>query len=336
MDKLKDLELFLKLNHRNNDKEFFDIFLSLYDKIEKNSKLLECVMRFNNNHNRSDTVHEYVKSQLAQFQISADTLIRACKSECYDYFEILMSRIDFKEIAYSETNELISILTQNQDFNLLDKCVKKGLDINIDGHIGQHILFRETDNIGNFKQLVKIGADIHKIDKYGRTLLYPALQKDKSNLTKFLLDKGLDFNIIDVDGNNMFMAVNRTSFINDDNEYLILKYKTLNVNVINNDGQSFLVVAILNESFKLAKFLINQGADVNIEYTNSSKLCSALSLSLDNIEMIDELCKAGANLENSEGYHLINDAKSDAAKALIEKHILLRLTDEDDDEAMGL
>lgn len=144
------------------------------------------------------------------------------------------------------------------------------------------------NNVEFINLLWGFGVDFNFKNIDGDTALSLALKKYniksylKDATVKLLLDLGSDPNITDKDGNNALMLATEFGhqFLV---ELLIEKKENLNINHINNDGDTALLLAIklnndkyvLNEP--IIKLLIDSGSDLNITDKNGN---NALSLAV--------------------------------------------------------
>ena len=158
------------------------------------------------------------------------------------------------------------IYIQNRDGStIIDLIMEKEIDINNSYEISDD---NEDKNIKIIDKLLEKGVniDIHKKMNNLTLLLYIAIIDNLLNLTKLLIEKGVDINS--------------------------LKYR-----------DSFLNLAIINKSSGIAKLLIEKGANINIQNYNNK---TPLELAIDNdlIDIVKILIKKISEETNNPELHI--------------------------------
>ena len=120
---------------------------------------------------------------------------------------------------------------------------------------------------------------------------FRAVQQDNPVKVKELLVRGFDANTIDSKGQNgLYLALIEPSF---KAAQVLIDWPKTDVNKLNANGESALMIAALRGQFDQAEKLIKKGADVNktgwapLHYAASSGQISIISLLLDNSAYID-------------------------------------------------
>ena len=122
---------------------------------------------------------------------------------------------------------------------------------------------RFTSNLDTYKYIVedlKIKPTIS--NKNGESILHLIAKKpNQTENIKYFLEKGLDVNKVDSEGNTPFM---NAAGGKDLATLELLLPKVKNINAVNTKGESALTQAVKNGSSEVVKFLIDKGADFKI------------------------------------------------------------------------
>ncbi|KKQ32484.1 MAG: hypothetical protein US49_C0007G0026 [candidate division TM6 bacterium GW2011_GWF2_37_49] len=153
-------------------------------------------------------------------------------------------------------------------------------------------LFSAIDegDIENVKKiLAQLGINVKKANNDGYTPLYLAVTNDKKDIAKLLLDAGADVNQVDTRGNYLLadaILLDKVDMVKlllehgakcDSNDFGTPLHKAIyknieivklilgkvDVNAVDNDGNSALFNAMGNKGLEVAELLIKNGADVN-------------------------------------------------------------------------
>ncbi|ORX42230.1 ankyrin [Piromyces finnis] len=114
----------------------------------------------------------------------------------------------------------------------------------------------------------KYKAKIYDVDKYGNTLLHKFCKRHGDNDVKlftFLIEKGLDINKVNNDGNTPLMEL--CKYTTKDFYIPLLLENGAKINVRNNNGETAILVNCKHGKLscdRLVKKLVECGADVNI------------------------------------------------------------------------
>lgn len=104
----------------------------------------------------------------------------------------------------------------------------------------------------------------------GQTVLHILARKEKqSEIVKYFINKGVDVNKADKDGNTAFILASEGK----DLELLqTLLPKVKNINAVNLKGESALTQAVKGSSAEIVSFLLSKGADINVKDNNGNNL----------------------------------------------------------------
>ncbi len=126
------------------------------------------------------------------------------------------------------------------------------------------------DEINMVDLLIGEGANIHIMDKYGKTPLHIACQQGNINIIKRLLEYGANINF----GTDLSETPLHSAILSDDNIDKKMEVVTTlldsgaDINALDSKGQTPLNIAVINQYDEELKseilYLIEKGADVNI------------------------------------------------------------------------
>jgi ankyrin repeat protein len=202
-------------------------------------------------------------------------LLHAIDSNYLDMVQLLVKRGAPVNVVSSETPLTRAIKRGYLD--IAKYLIENGADINLVCKYGTPLniaIWKEYLDIVKF--LIEGGADVNLADKNG-TPLNIAIRKENWDIVKFLIESGADVNLADVDGNlpvKMCMEKHYFEILN----RMIQKGLKVDENLANTS----LVWSLEREKVNLAKYFIEQGADVNQIYKNGQTL---LSLALKNSDL---------------------------------------------------
>lgn len=139
---------------------------------------------------------------------------------------------------------------------LLDKTKKEKFNdfkdlLNISSEYGQQKLIQE---------LVKLGADINYINKYGFTPIHTATIYGQRDMVEFLIDEGAVIDMPDSEGKT---ALHHASLYGRKDIAELLIDAGSYVNNINNYGKTPLHYVVYYDKYELAELLLEKDADVN-------------------------------------------------------------------------
>ena len=179
--------------------------------------------------------------------------------------------IDALNSAVNSTNEnSLKIMKE-----LLDAGAK--VDVEYGWEEPFPILFETIGDIGEskcdlekFKMLAEYGADINYVDSYGYPLIHYAVQSGCLDIVKYLVSKGIDpamkYELKEYYP-NVNISLLASTLYNSDTEmakYLIEQGADVNTPTPSEDGYPLLLQAIDNGKTELVKLLIEKGADTTV------------------------------------------------------------------------
>ena len=239
----------------------------------------------------------------------------------YKIFQALMNyRPDFNiKDSYGKT--VLFDAVEGGDINILKDVVNNVDSLNILDENYQTALFKAVlkENIEIPKLLILNGINVNFLDKNGQNVLFNAILQGASNIPiiELLMKKNLNLNIVD---NNNKNIIDELLYIHDlqkntskeldgkyklitvEKEYLPLALMFINngldIDKIHEDGTTSLQLEIENKNFANAEFLINCGADINVNDENDKNIIyKEILKGYSNYKMIDFLVSKGASLE---------------------------------------
>jgi ankyrin repeat protein len=220
------------------------------------------------------------------------------------------------ELVSKSPYELRDILTSEiesfkPDMKLIEKILETGsADINGLTEFGSSPLLASASsgNIRIAKMLLEAGADINIKDHDGRTPLMWGIVYEEYQMVKFLLENGASVHDKDKDLRYpLHWAVHST----DDESFaeILLKYEA-NPNVEDNQLDTPLMSAVLNERLDTVKVLLKNGANPNVQDENGwTPLQQAVYEGF--IKIVKVLLENNADMaiENNRGHDVMYIAK---------------------------
>jgi uncharacterized protein len=200
--------------------------------------------------------------------------------------------------------------------------IEHGANVNQLGAYKASPLFYASS--GGYEEIVEIllknGAIVDVLAENRRTPLMIAMKEGNKYIVENLLNAGADPNRKDVDGCSALLYACGLSFSSDNptanpnvkNEIvLLLIAKGCDVNAINNDGFTPLMVACREGNAEIVESLIGHNANLNAQY-HSGETSLVFASYNGNLRIVKSLIKAGAdiNLSNNLGATPLSMAKS--------------------------
>jgi ankyrin repeat protein len=144
------------------------------------------------------------------------------------------------------------------------------------------------------KNMVFFSINERFSDENNDTLLLYAISDSNSNIYKYFLENGANYNLVNDEGENIIHAI---VFSGETERFLevISNYK-VNINHQAKDGATPLLLAISIEKYDLAILLIKAGADVNLS-DNEGLTPLHLACQEGNQELVNLLIEKNANLK---------------------------------------
>ncbi|KAF5690237.1 ankyrin protein [Fusarium circinatum] len=155
---------------------------------------------------------------------------------------------------------------------------------------------REHDTLLRCQLLLASGANVQA--STGRTALQLAVDSDRLEIAKLLIEAGADINA------SRSRTTALESAVDNNNTRLAILLVEAGANVeASSVGTSVLQLAVSNKNVELVEYLINEGADINALGTKQNALQTAASLG--NLELVKRLIDRGADVERSVN-HLVS------------------------------
>lgn len=178
-----------------------------------------------------------------------------------------------KAVTFKEDVNLIMEAVLSSDIDVLERLKNKGADVNKIDIYGKTPLYRavERSNIAMVQELVRLGADINKVDRYGKTAFYQAVENDNIPMVQTLAALGADINKPENNGKTPFYQA-----VFNRNIPMVKMLARLNadINKVENNGVSpFCLAFFLNNDKSMSLALVKLGVDVNqVDYQGESLL----------------------------------------------------------------
>ena len=230
-------------------------------------------------------------------------------------------------------------LTNKKDtpnFNIIKLILNHGANINGVNHKTKNTLLHEaviSNNMEYVEFLVKNGAALEIKNVSRETPLFCSARLNDLRIFKFLIDNGADINTKDIELNNVlhamiqldksvkipdFLCKNRNLLnefnIHNETPLYIASEKNqkirksllkcgADINTVGGNGFNFFHYVILKQDIIMVKYLIKNGADVNISERQNGK--SPLHICIEGLDpdTVDLLIKSGANLMAVDNYN---------------------------------
>jgi len=176
--------------------------------------------------------------------------------------------------------------------------ISKGIDVNIKNNENKDALniTIEKNNHTMLKYLIEnSNVDINQLDEEQRTLLQNAVIQGQEKIVDILIANGADVN--NVDKNNRNVAFDAIAYGDDHILDIILSSDDLNLNLIDNSGETILHKKEILDNSDLCKKLIQSGADPTIcDFDGKNLLCNMALKGMDGIDIIDIAVSSGYSL----------------------------------------
>ncbi|SHI84656.1 Ankyrin repeat [Mesonia phycicola] len=174
-------------------------------------------------------------------------------------------------------NGAFSYAAKGGNLEVMKALIKKGVDYKSKNKSGGNAILTASEGIRGatpkletFKFLVEKGIEPNIVNKAGETpvILLSKNNKDAS-LIQFFLDKKVDANLANQEGNNALMnasAGNSLEIVK------LLEENTKNINHQNNNGETALMIAVKSNSTDVVAYLIKEGAKLNLQDKDGNNL----------------------------------------------------------------
>ena len=164
---------------------------------------------------------------------------------------------------------------------MVELLIIKGANVNAQNESGKTALMLAAfaGKLNLIKELRNNGASYDITDKSGCGVLHYAVDGANLDAIQWLLMDGADVNAVDsVSG---WTPLLRTASVggNKDVAELLIKFKA-NVNQLDKDNKSALMIAVINGNQPLVQVLVEYGADINIK-NEYGKTAYEMAVSMD-------------------------------------------------------
>ncbi|UYV80693.1 hypothetical protein LAZ67_19001416, partial [Cordylochernes scorpioides] len=233
------------------------------------------------------------------------------KINIIEYLFKIGANIDIRDL-YEQT-PLHKAASNRDNMAVIKYLVMAGACVNavdVDGKTPLHIT-SIYDQLEASRYLINHGADIHAKDHKGISILMDAICfSENPDIIKELLEAGVDVNAQDVNGNSAPFYMSRNNIAsqisyNPSHEstthriYELLFEYGANVNLQNENGETPLMHAVINDKIYYANVLIKSGANIHAkDYKGWSSLMFAIYL--DNLKFAKFLIFSGANVHEQD------------------------------------
>lgn len=230
-----------------------------------------------------------------------------------DFLKELLNPIFTLDSVEEKYNENINLKKTNSNGETyLHLCVKKGclesakwllknrVDLEAQNDDGETPLFYAAlANSGVItRYLISIGANTAHINKHKRTALQEVVIAGKNTINT-LFDHTKNLNNADIHGNNLvFDAVSNGSR---DLIEKVIKNNEIDINQINNEGNTILHKEVILKNNELAMRLMEEGADPTILDKNGKNfLFYAISKGIENEAVLDKAIELGCDINSKD------------------------------------
>ncbi len=232
--------------------------------------------------------HENNKGETALFYTTENNL---------SMFNLLVSKgADVSHKTIDNTTLLINA-AENKNYTVVKTLLENDADIHVKNNSGhtafQYIISPHDRNSALVQLFLSKGADIDVRDvTSGKSMMHYAIEREKLEDIKTLVNLGASINVKDTDGNRPRV-----------DEPEIIKYLVENgadINAVDSRHDSYLCVAVHNNDLELAHYLVSKGIDVNQNcYFSEPPIIKAVES--NNLTLVEFLADNGADV-NAIGY----------------------------------
>ncbi|MFD2543058.1 ankyrin repeat domain-containing protein [Lacinutrix gracilariae] len=172
-------------------------------------------------------------------------------------------------------NGVFNYVAKTGNIDLLNQLLEKGVKGNDNAFLFAATGTRgKTNTLDFYKYLESVGLNPKNAAIKGETPLHIVASTNKDvELINYLVEKGLDVNTPDYNGNTPFL--NAVSHNNLETVTFLFKYLK-NINQVNKKGESALALAVANNTPDVVGFLIENKADITVLDANKNNLTAYL------------------------------------------------------------
>lgn len=242
----------------------------------------------------------------------------------FDNHKNITNKVDINLFNRKQMNNILTLNIIDHNINLIELLLKNGTDPNEPHDAPPLVLACDIEDINIINLLLENEADINLPDVTGRSPLQFAVFKKNYEITKLLLEKGADYNYVNLYGDNFVPALALKYSTNDIID-LLLQYdinimftdkflntlghmifilpkkpilplnikrkiisKTLDLNVQNIDGDTIFGLLLINDNWKdYRDILITKKIDMYIENKQGIKIIDIITRRNDHDELYD-------------------------------------------------
>lgn len=175
----------------------------------------------------------------------------------------------------------------------------KGYDANIPGLLSEAV---QNGHTGVAKALIYYGANINSLDNFGQSILILAISTRQRNLTKFIIESGIDCTLV-LHRKNKVNALHLAAQLGETEIVACLLAKGMNVNQKNILGETPIFFSIAHGFLETAEFLFSNGA--RLDDTNDYGL-SSLMVSVNNKLEFKEVTKFILRINHDKKLNLLD------------------------------
>ncbi|WOI21813.1 ankyrin repeat domain-containing protein [Nonlabens ulvanivorans] len=219
--------------------------------------------------------------------------------EMFKYLESLGIAINV--VGDNGRNPLHRIAYRSNDLSLLQYFIDKGVDINLQDNGGDSPFMNAANS--NTLQVVKYlypkVKNINAKDQNGRSALAMAVNRNTPEVVEFLLNKNAAIEMVDTQNNtlayyllNAYKANNTGSF---EAKLKLLLDRGLSMRTVQNNGNTLLHIATLNNDLALLKRLASFDIDINTKNDDGYTVLQIAAMKAHSSDILQYLIANGAD-----------------------------------------
>ena len=204
---------------------------------------------------------------------------------------VLVSLLSACDSAQKPTLSLY-LAVQRGDIDQIQRHIDWGADINqidVDGRQPMHVAAEQGEQVV-VRLLLENGADIDSLDSEDRTPLAIAIINGKTQVEEFLIEKGAAYDV------NQLLFATIENNVTDRDVFRLLTSLGADLDHMNSNGNTPLLLAINSDARVLVKYLISAGADPN-KRNRAGKSPLYIATEKGDDDIIRLLQRHGAKLE---------------------------------------
>jgi uncharacterized protein len=196
----------------------------------------------------------------------------------------------------ADTTGLLSA-AQKGNIDLVNQILAKEIDPH--ACLPALIAAAEGGHLHVVKVLVEVGkVDINGSKNKGTTALMTAVGKDRADVCEYLIDRKVDVNTCDKDGDTALVYAIRSGSMN--TARILLEKGGVDANAVTKTGDTMLMYAIINNKTDMVKLLIQIGK-AEVDKVNKDGYTALIVAAMFNRkEAIDILLEKGADINKTD------------------------------------